>query len=167
MKECGDAQTTCEAKRIDRNNRESDGDTRNHVANRAAFNLKMKFKRKIRQPKKAKKVTLARIREIFKEELSALSQPSIGFTQIPPMQDLREDLPKLLSDKPHDGGKNYHSPFMYAREETPMYFPPAPIKPVPPPPGVRRLDNPPPVALPNCFEVEYPETVNEKIKEPI
>lgn len=96
----------------------------------------MKFKHKIRQPKKPKKVTLARIREIMKEELAS-------FTQIPKI-----NFEGLLSNDTHDG-----------EESKPMYFPPVAIKPVPPPPRVsaKKIADLPPIALPNEFEVEEEE----------
>lgn len=119
----------------------------------------MKYPKKIRQPKKAKKVTLARIREIVKEELSALFTPDMDY---PTFKNLREDLPKLMSDKPHDGGTSIHAPFMYEREEKPMYFPPTTIKPVPPPPRVSRVSANlayiPPPPLPDEYEVDEGES---------
>ena len=90
----------------------------------------MKFKRKIRQPKKAKKVTLARIRDIVKEELAELHPPL--------MYSLTEEQKNELKKKdfnlfrrigvPCDGGKDMQPPFMYEK--------PLAIRPVSPPPRV-------------------------------
>ncbi len=100
----------------------------------------MKFKRKIRQPKKAKKVTLARIREIVKEELELLKEPIyLGMSN-----NLRATLglPK--------------------KEGVAVTFETSSIRPVSPPPRVstRKLSIFPPLPLPDCFEDEEENNLN-------
>jgi len=96
----------------------------------------MKHSRKIRQPKKAKKVTLARIREMMREETDEL------FNKIAEITNLRLK-PELES-------------LYRSGEEKTMYFPPSPLKPVPPPPRVsaKRIADIPPIALPDEHEIE-------------
>lgn len=114
----------------------------------------MKFKHALRRPKKPKKVTLERIREIVREEVERVAAPVMYEVS----EEQCAELHRLFSSGPCEwkGGK-VHMPITYQSASAKG---PSGIRPVLPPPGVpMRCKDPNKTNLPDGFQsnTEEPE----------